>query len=366
MSELETIWENIVVLVGACFLAGLIGGFGAYLAESDTIGFNSFKEKITQLKQYLSYRHIPDDMQASILFFHHCRWRDSQTLDERETLSILPEPLQLDISFAVKQRVIRLVPILDTLPDIVQKRIAHCLILQVYSLRHHPTIYSQGDIGFEIYFIASGVVQIALPDDFTELDETGRANADANKQKFESIGLILGAGNHIGESCLCSKSGVRQETIVCRGLEKVELYVLQKDDLNDICSLMGPESGSKLKHALLSRNKSNWHSFDDIAGIDDWENEVSSSTEHLTSRQNSLDKRSSFFPWATPTTGARSTENRRRSSVSQPQRRFSSVSSDILQKQFAEQRNRLKQYEQQQQQSSDSDDSDNSSSSEIV
>ena len=97
-------------------------------------GINSFKEKITQLKQYLSYRHIPDDMQASILFFHHCRWKDSQTLDERETLSILPEPLQLDISFAVKQRVIRLVPILDTLPDIVQKRIAHCLILQVYSL----------------------------------------------------------------------------------------------------------------------------------------------------------------------------------------------------------------------------------------
>ena len=184
-----------------------------------------------------------------------------------------------------------------------------------------------------------------------------------NKQKFESIGLILGAGNHIGESCLCSKSGVRQETVVCRGLEKVELYVLQKDDLNDICSLMGPENGSKLKHALLSRNKSNWHSFDDIAGIDDWENEISSSGELLASRQNSLDKRSSFFPWATPTAGSRSTENRRRSSVSQPQRRFSSVSSDILQAQFAEQRNRLKQYEQQQ--SSDSD-SDSSSSSEIV
>jgi len=216
VTELETVWENIVVLVGACFLAGLIGAFGAYLSESDTVGLNSFKEKIQKLKQYLTYRHIPEDIQASILFFHHCRWKDSQTLDERETLSILPEPLQLDISFAVKQRVIRLVPVLNSLPDIVQKRIAHALILQVYSLRDHPIIYSQGDIGFEIYFIASGVVSIELPEDFTELDETGRANATANKEKFDSIGLILSAGNHVGESCLCSKSGVRQETVVAR------------------------------------------------------------------------------------------------------------------------------------------------------
>ena len=72
MSELETIWENVVVLVGACFLAGLIGAFGAYLAECDTIGFNAFKEKIQKLKKYLQYRNIPDDIQASILFFHHC------------------------------------------------------------------------------------------------------------------------------------------------------------------------------------------------------------------------------------------------------------------------------------------------------
>ena len=27
VTELETIWENVVVLLGACFLAGLIGAF---------------------------------------------------------------------------------------------------------------------------------------------------------------------------------------------------------------------------------------------------------------------------------------------------------------------------------------------------
>ena len=219
LRELETIWEQFVVLVGACFLAGQIGAFGEYLGECDRIGVNAFQEKIQNLKKYLRYRNIPEDIQASILFFHHCRWKDSQTLDERETLSILPEPLQLDIAFAVKQRVVKLVPILDSLSNIVQKRFAHALILNVYSVRDHPIIYSQGDIGWEIYFIASGVVSISLPSDFTNIDETGRENAAANKQKYDSIGLILGAGNHVGESCICSESGVRQETVMARTMK---------------------------------------------------------------------------------------------------------------------------------------------------
>ena len=93
-TELETIWELCVVLVGACFLAALIGAFGAYLQQNDTTGQNSFYAKIERVKQYMRFRNIPSDIQSSILFFHHCRWEASQTLDERETLSLLPQPLQ--------------------------------------------------------------------------------------------------------------------------------------------------------------------------------------------------------------------------------------------------------------------------------
>lgn len=93
-TELETIWELFVVLVGACFLAALIGAFGAYLQQNDKTGPNSFHAKIERVKQYMRFRNIPPDIQNSILFFHQCRWEASQTLDERETLSLLPQPLQ--------------------------------------------------------------------------------------------------------------------------------------------------------------------------------------------------------------------------------------------------------------------------------
>lgn len=259
VTEIETIWEICVVLLGACFTAGLVGAFGALLSQNDTLGLNSFKIKMKKLKQYMIYRCIPDHLQSSIFFFHHCRWQDSQALDERETLSILPEPLQLDISFAVKKQVIYLVPVLKSLPMIVQKRIAHALILQVYP--PHSTIYDVGDIGWEVYFIMSGVVSIALPTDLSELDATGRSNATANKQKFESIGLIIGVGNHLGESCLSSESGVRQETVTTK--TTVELYTLSKSDFNNICRFMSSDKARDLKQSLVTRNGNVWHNFDD-------------------------------------------------------------------------------------------------------
>ena len=250
-TELETVWELCVVLVSGCFLAALIGAFCIFLQQSDTTGQNSFYTKIERVKQYMRFRNIPRDIQKSILFYHQCRWEASQTLDERKTLSILPQPLQLDISFAVKQRIIHMVPILDSLPIIVQKRIAHALMPQVYAPRDNPIVYNVGDIGWDLFFISSGFVSISLPDDATELDLEGREGWMSNKIKFDSTGLVLGPGNHVGEYCLCSNSGVRQETVIAA--TKVEIYALGRENFEDICALMPPSKAKTLRKSLLSK-----------------------------------------------------------------------------------------------------------------
>lgn len=296
ISELETIWENVVVLMGACFLAGIIGAFGSLLSQNDTLGLNSFKSKMQKLKEYMKYRNIPEGIQNNIIYFHHYRWKNSQTMDERETLSILPEPLQLDISFAVKERAIRLVPILRQLPTIIQKRISHALVLQSYP--PESTIYSLGDIGWELYFIVSGVVTITLPTDLAELDTAGRANAKSNKEKFQSTGLMLGVGNHVGESCINSESGVRQETVSAR--TKAEMYVLAKDDLDNICRFMELRKASALKRSLLTRNGNVWHSFYDEESVNDAERVIESSMSEMDTGRRERQNSSScgFFPWS--------------------------------------------------------------------
>lgn len=270
------------------------------LSQNDTLGTNSFKSKIQRLTEYMAYRKLPPSIQSNILYFHNCRWQDSQTNDERETLSLLPEPLQLDISFAVKTRAIQMVPILKTLPIIVQKRICNALILQVYP--PGSVIYSVGELGWEIYFIASGVVSIVLPNDLQELDSAGRADAEITKQKFQSTGLILGVGNHVGESCLRSESGVRQETVISKS--KVEMYVLSKHDLDTIGTFMEPSKRKALIKSLLTKNGNCWHTFEDA---DESENEaddkmiLTSELEFVASansRQKQSSSDSSSFPWS--------------------------------------------------------------------
>jgi hypothetical protein len=268
------------------------------LSQNDTMGANSFKTKIQKLKEYMAYRKLPLSIQNNILYFHHCRWQDSQTNDERETLSLLPEPLQLDISFAVKARIIEMVPILKTLPNIVQKRLCNALVLQVYP--PNSVIYSVGELGWEIYFIASGVVTIVLPNDTSELDSAGRADAETTKQKFQSTGLLLGVGNHIGESCLKSESGVRQESAIAKS--KVEVYVISKEDLDAIGTFMEPSKRKQLIQLLLTKNGNCWHTFEDL-DESDVNNDTSLTSElefavSASGREKQSSKNSSSFPWS--------------------------------------------------------------------
>ncbi len=258
VTELETIFENIVVLIGACFLAGMIGSFAEYLSHNDESGQSAYNTKVKKLQDYMNYRNLPHRLQKEILFFHHHKWINSQSLDERAVISILPVPLQMDLSYEILRPLIHQFPILTEAQTIVQKRIAHALSRQVCPSA--TVIYNAGDIGWDIYLVGSGLVQLSLPTNLQVLDEEGRANFHRVKERAESVGLLYRPGNHFGESCLISHSGVRQETIVTK--TKTTLYFISKDNLEYIFSFMVNDDRRKLTTNFISRNGNVWHSFD--------------------------------------------------------------------------------------------------------
>lgn len=174
-------------------------------------------------------------------------------------MSILPVPLQMDLSFAVLESVVMSVPILSRRSLIVQKRIAHALSLQVCSIG--AVVYTVGDIGFDIYFVGSGLVKAHLPKDLSLLDAEGKAAADRVRTKADAIGTVYRPGNHFGESCLVGTSGVRQETIVAKTI--TELYLINKDGIDCICRYMSVADKKQLYNDLIKRNGSTWHSFDE-------------------------------------------------------------------------------------------------------
>ena len=212
---------------------------------------------------------------------------------------------RLDISFAVKEKIIHIVPIFESLPIIVQKRIAHALRPQVYAPRDNPIIYNVGDIGWDLFFIASGFVSISLPDDATELDAAGKADFTSNKHKFDSSGLVLGPGSHVGESCLCSNSGVRQETVIAA--TQVEIYALCRDDFDDISRVMGPSKGKALKESLLAGIEVPRGAACESSGVfaDDNDDTDQSSNTRRRLKQRSGNRRTYLFP----TTAANSNDS---------------------------------------------------------
>lgn len=111
-----------------------------------------------------------------------------------------------------------------------------------------------------MYFIGSGLIKIKLPKDLSVLDAAGKAASGRAKRKADAIGNLYRIGNHFGESCLNSLSGVRQETSEARTL--AELYLLHKVDLDMICGYMNSGDRAKFREGLLARNGNVRHTFE--------------------------------------------------------------------------------------------------------
>jgi len=263
-TNIETIWENIVVLIGACMFAGVIGACGALLNQSDTSGSNSFRVKMQKLAKYMICRDFPTELRHEMVLYHQKKWQHSNIPDGERAMRILPFSLQMELSHEImrKRGLIR-IPIIGDCSRIIQMRLANALKAQVCPA--NSTVYSVGDIGWDIYFIVLGLVDAILPTEDSQLDLAGMAATDARNRKKESLGLTYKAGNHFGESALISKSGVRQETI--RAVMLTELYHISKQDFETkILAYMDPEESKTLKTRLLNENGANprvFHSFED-------------------------------------------------------------------------------------------------------
>lgn len=167
-----------------------------------------------------------------------------------------------------------------------------------------PDLGEVGSIGWDTYFIGSGLIQIILPTDLSALDEEGRRDIEKVKVKAASIGLVYRVGNHFGESSLISQSGVRQETTIAT--TTAELYLLTKEKLENIFSYMDPCERGKLRNNLLSRNGNVWHNFDDYNNIEESSSNPSPIDEGGTSPVTTSPKRmatqinKSFLSWVKP------------------------------------------------------------------
>ena len=79
----------------------------------------------------MEYRQLPPPLQNEILVYHHTRWAKSQVLDEKQAVSMLSEPLQMEVAYEKMYYVIQKIPILRETPSVLLKRI-WCVIALIH------------------------------------------------------------------------------------------------------------------------------------------------------------------------------------------------------------------------------------------
>ena len=182
----ETIFQLVVVLVGACIFAGIIGSWGGVFKYNDSTGLNAFKRKQKMLAEYMSYRDLPEQLKFSITNHYQAMWNRHKCLDERVLLAELPVSLQMSIAHYVKKPLLQAIPLFSLLDTYTQERFAMQLIPQV--CREGDFLFRQGDIGREVFFILEGKVKLTYYKEKSRTDSPGGGAASPALARRSPIG----------------------------------------------------------------------------------------------------------------------------------------------------------------------------------
>mmetsp|Transcript_24243 Transcript_24243/g.78254 ORF Transcript_24243/g.78254 Transcript_24243/m.78254 type:complete len:718 (+) Transcript_24243:6896-9049(+) len=308
ITPLETAWQLCVVTSGACLFAGLIGAFTLLLEEIDTEGMSAFNAKLQRYEAYMRHENYPSSLRSAILAHHRHRFSRMLCIDEKALTKELTAPLRMDLLFFLHRAPFDCVEVLRALPVSTARRLADVVATEICI--REDDVYTAGEIGWDIYFIFSGVVNLVAPPDSTVLDAQGRERFTASHRrdaggclnrprktttlisratikKLQKMNEDSGAlsihgfstlverdrrergtqgasyspvtgelreGDHFGEYCLQFDSGVRQETAIA--LETLELYTVSRRDLEDHVINFESDDTLKLINDLLQVHRS--------------------------------------------------------------------------------------------------------------
>ncbi|KAK7231421.1 hypothetical protein SO694_00072199 [Aureococcus anophagefferens] len=257
VTPLETCWQLVVVVTGACLFASLIGAFTLILEAFDTEGVSAFNAKLQRYEAHMRRANLPPSLRSAVLAHHRHRWARTLCIDERAITRDLTAPLRMDLALFVHRAAFERVKVFAALPRSTARRLAAVASTQACPARE--SVYAAGDVGWDVYFIFHGSVRLAPPADASVLDAQGRdakaaapppgavgdetpkttpkvrsfatAKSKDGGPAYTLFSGVLNTGEHFGEFCLQSGSGVRQETAIT--LAASEFYTISRTDLED-------------------------------------------------------------------------------------------------------------------------------------
>lgn len=205
----QTVFTMAVMLLGVGVYGYVIGNVTTLLNRLD-MSKAIYQNKIHRLHNFLHYRRVPNSTQSKIFQYYEYLFDNRMGFDETEIFNDLPPSLQMELSLALKRKLISRVPYFQQASEIFLKELATRLKPVIFM--PNDIIFKEGDPASEMYFIGKGIIKISRGD-------TGVALA------------LLNEGDCLGELALIH-SQPRNATAMA--INYCDLYSLSKADFEDI------------------------------------------------------------------------------------------------------------------------------------
>uniref|UniRef100_A0A0N4Z4S1 Cyclic nucleotide-binding domain-containing protein n=1 Tax=Parastrongyloides trichosuri TaxID=131310 RepID=A0A0N4Z4S1_PARTI len=206
-------FEILDTLVGLCVFAAIVGDVGNMITSMNEQK-SSFEEKLDGCRQYMRYRHVDERISEKIIEWFHYTWRSNiAKVDEEAIIELLPSRLYGQIAIHNHMEIISKVKLFQDCETGVLYEIILRLKPRIFSPQDY--VCKKGDVGNEMYIIASG-------------------NLDVVSEDGSKIFVTLQKGAVFGELALLNIPGSKhgnKRTASIRSKGYSQLYGLSRDDL---------------------------------------------------------------------------------------------------------------------------------------
>jgi CRP-like cAMP-binding protein len=179
-------WITLTCLyIGSIYVALLISSISYVIVNMDK-GSSNLSMQLWTLNEYLGNKKVPYEIRDRVRNFFRLRFAEGKMYNESEVLGLLPPNLKNDILSHNQKLLFEQVPLLrsgldpkepqDKSADALRSLLAPMLEKRI--MFQYETIFEEGSVGSEIFFIVTGIVQIcsdsiAIDDDDNDIDAGG-------------------------------------------------------------------------------------------------------------------------------------------------------------------------------------------------
>jgi CRP-like cAMP-binding protein len=187
----------------------IIGNIANLISHID-VAKSQYKDKLDKINAFLNYRNIPHDLQRKINDYYSYLWESRRGYDESAVIEDLPIALKTTVALQMNREIIEKVPLFQSASEDLIREIVLNLTPVVFT--PGDTIVTAGEVGFQMYFISQGSVDVLSADE-------------------QTVYATLTAGQFFGEIALLLSM---PRTATIRAREYCDLYRLDKDNFDRV------------------------------------------------------------------------------------------------------------------------------------